>query len=271
MSATAGHRRELVTDDGVTLVWDEIGPPDGTPVVLCHGLGASGLQFAADADHFATLGCRVLVPDLRGHGRSGVPAVLAPGAFLLPRLAADLRHLLDAAGVGPVHWVGNSLGGIVALHMLEGGDRPRFRTLATFGTSYSLRLPAFAGAAVPLLYRLFGARLIARMTALSTSADPAARRIIEQMLRAFDPAVGRLVAEAVSRYDLIEPAAAATDLPILLLRARADRGVNAALGPTLRRLSGLPHFRRRDIGGGHCANLDATAEVRSALEAHWSA
>ncbi len=62
---------QLTTDDGVRIAYDDLGPRAGVPVVLCHGLAAAGVQLAADAGYFAALGLRVLVPDLRGHGRSG--------------------------------------------------------------------------------------------------------------------------------------------------------------------------------------------------------
>src|SRR5690606_23714166 len=115
----------------------DLGPPAGTPVVLCHGLGAAGEQLAEDARYFAGRGYRVLLPDLRGHGRSGTPVPPTRAAFTIPLMAADLLAMLDDAGVGPVHWVGNSLGGILALELL-GAHAARFRTLATFGTAYRL-------------------------------------------------------------------------------------------------------------------------------------
>jgi pimeloyl-ACP methyl ester carboxylesterase len=60
------HR--IARTDGLDIAYREFGAPDGAAVVLCHGLCASGRQFEADARHFAGLGYRVLVPDLRGHG-----------------------------------------------------------------------------------------------------------------------------------------------------------------------------------------------------------
>src|SRR5690349_24602021 len=128
---------EFTTSDGVRIVYDDTGPRDGVPIVLCHGLAAAGEQMDADAAFFAAKGHRVLVPDLRGHGRSGKPAAMRAEDFSIARLALDQIEMLDHAHAGTVHWVGNSLGGIVALKMLETHEN-RFRTLATFGTSYSL-------------------------------------------------------------------------------------------------------------------------------------
>lgn len=259
---------ELTTDDGVTIVYDDLGPRDGVPLVLCHGLAAAGEQLTADASYFAGLGYRVLVPDLRGHGRSGKPVPLSAAGFSIVRMADDLVAMLDHAGVGPVHWVGNSLGGIVALQLLP-LHAARFRTLATFGTAYRLSLPRWGAQLIPLGHALFGPRLIAGMTAWATTRSPAARPMIEKLVAQFDPLVGRLVVENLSRYDLIANATAAT-LPVLMLRGGRDAQVNAALGPTLSAMQGRRNFSLVEIReGGHCANLDATEMLRAELMTFW--
>ncbi len=259
---------EVLTADRVTIVYDDLGPRAGTPVVLCHGLAAAGEQLAVDARYFAELGYRVLVPDLRGHGRSGTPAPALADGFSIPRMAADLTDVLDHAGVGPVHWVGNSLGGILALFLLE-DQAARLRTLATFGTCYRLRLPRWVGRLIPLSYGLAGAPLTARLGARLTTRNRSARPLLEKLLARFDPDVGRLVAANLASYDLRASAMAAR-LPILLLRGGRDTAVNAALGPTLRAMRGRPDFTVVELPeAGHCANLDATAAWRAALLGFW--
>lgn len=259
---------EALADDGVTIVYDDLGQRDGTPVVLCHGLAAAGEQLAADAHYFAGLGYRVLVPDLRGHGRSGKPVPLSAAGFSLPRMAADLVAMLDHAAVGPVHWVGNSLGGILALELLP-RHAARFKTLATFGTAYRLSLPRWGARLIPLGYALFGPRLLAGMTAWGTTRAPSARPLIEKLVTQFDPQVGRCVAENLSNYDLIANVVGAS-LPILMLRGGRDRQVNAALGPTLKAMTGRANFTLVEISeGGHCANLDATEVWRGELLKFW--
>src|SRR4051794_31633674 len=117
-----GHMPQLVTDDGVRLVYDDLGPPDGEAVVLAHGLSSSAEQHIADGHFFAERGYRVLIPDTRGHGRSGRPERLTAGGFTVERLTADIVQLLDQAAVGSVHWVGNSLGGILGLALMRGSE-----------------------------------------------------------------------------------------------------------------------------------------------------
>lgn len=259
-------QRRFVSDDGVEIVYDDLGA--GQPVVLCHGLAAAGEQLLADAEYFAGRGFRVLVPDLRGHGRSGKPAQLNRQSVSIGRLATDLLQMLDAAAVGPVHWVGNSLGGIAALWLLPEHEA-RFRTLATFGTSYRLSLPGFWARGLPLAHGLLGAKLIAGLTARTTTRNMEARPLIARLVGQFDPRVGAPLTENLARYDLIENALGA-GLPILMLRGGRDGAVNAALGSTLAAMTGRPNFELVELAeGGHCANLDAREAWRLELVGFW--
>jgi pimeloyl-ACP methyl ester carboxylesterase len=257
--------QRFISDDGVRLVYDDLG--EGPTIVLCHGLAAAAEQFADDAEYFRTLGFRVLVPDLRGAGRSGTPWELVPANFSVPRLARDLLAMLDHAQVDKVHWVGNSLGGIAALEMLPA---KRFLSLATFGTAYSLHLPRVGGHnLIGAAYAVLGKNIVSDLTAAMTSSDPAARALITRVLQKANPKVTAVLANVLTRYDLIDNALE-TDVPILLLRGGKDSAVNRALAPTLDAMTGEPHFTLKELpDGGHCANLDATAAFREELLAFW--
>lgn len=80
--------------DGTPLHWTDTGGA-GPPLVLLHGVQVDGLTWlrtalAVEADH------RVVMPDLRGHGRSG--RVGAAGTST-SAMADDVHHLLDELGV----------------------------------------------------------------------------------------------------------------------------------------------------------------------------
>jgi pimeloyl-ACP methyl ester carboxylesterase len=260
--------QQFLTDDRVTLVYDDLGPRDGVPIVLCHSFTGAGEQLAAEAMFFAGRGYRVLVPDVRGHGRSGKPSPMTTESFSIARMASDLVAMLDHAGVGPVHWVGNSLGGILALELLARHEA-RLQTLATFGTPYSLGLPRWGAQTIPWGYALFGTRRYALMAARAMTHDAAGQALIAGIIERFDPEVGRLAGYGLARFDLIANAVAAR-LPILLLRGGRDPQVNVMLGPTLRAMRGRSNFTLVDVPeGGHCANLDATEQVRTELLRFW--
>ena len=258
----------FTSSDGVRLAYEVFGESNsGTPLVFCHGIAVNGTQFHADAAWFAARGHRVLVPHLRGHGLSDSPVPVSRQTLTLERLAADLIEMLDDAGADKVHWVGNSLGGIVALEMLKAG---RFVTLTTFGTSYSIKLPTIgAQVFVPLWHRALGRQAAAGVAAQFTSTDSAARRMIAMMLRDMRIDVVAAIGANLTWYDLIGEGTSAT-LPILMLYCGRDRLVNIALWETLRKMRGKPNFARVDLPtGGHCANLEVADEFRAALVEFW--
>jgi pimeloyl-ACP methyl ester carboxylesterase len=78
------------------------------PFLFVHGFTCDSHDWSWQIPAF-TAGHRVIAADLRGHGRSGVPA----GGFNVPTFAADLAGLLDQLDCGPVIAVGHSLGGVI--------------------------------------------------------------------------------------------------------------------------------------------------------------
>ena len=99
----------------------------GPQVVMVHGLGAN-LAFwslgvaPALARHFS-----VLTYDLRGHGRSSLPAL----GYSSSDMASDLGALIDHFGIRQVHLVGHSFGGEIALkYTMANQERVSSLTLA---------------------------------------------------------------------------------------------------------------------------------------------
>lgn len=98
---------ELKTPIHAAPHWTSTGT--GTPVIALHGSASTGAQWRSLSEYLA-VHFEVIAPDLAGYGRSGRPVAR-------PTLAAEaafLRPVLDAAG-GPVHLIGHSFGGAVAL------------------------------------------------------------------------------------------------------------------------------------------------------------
>jgi pimeloyl-ACP methyl ester carboxylesterase len=247
--------------DGTRLHYGSFGPKGGQTIVLCHGL-------AADAIHFADAGYRVLVPDLRGHGRSSTPAIVSPDGFTIPTMADDMLGMLDQAGAAPVHWVGNSLGGIVALELIARAPS-RFASLTFFGTAFALNLPALVDPVFPLLYATLGRRLLSRIVAFNTTRHASARPLLAAMAQAFDPRVGAAISANVRRYDLLANALAYPG-PVHVLVGGRDNAVNLALRPALERIGPRPRWTITELPeGGHCANLDASQAWRDALMSFW--
>jgi len=84
----------------------------GPPLLLLHAFGQSSLTWRPFVAQLATE-YRVIVPDLRGHGRSTNPS----GAFTHREAADDIYALLDTLGVREFSAMGISSGGMTLLHM----------------------------------------------------------------------------------------------------------------------------------------------------------
>ena len=115
--------------DGAQLYYEEHG--SGTPLLLIHGFSGSGQVWESRVPSF-TDRFRVIVPDLRGHGRSsGAPETIHHRTF-----AADLVALLDHLDIDRAHFLGHSSGGMcllfVGLHHPE-----RIRSLILSCATYT--------------------------------------------------------------------------------------------------------------------------------------
>jgi pimeloyl-ACP methyl ester carboxylesterase len=80
-------------------------------VVLVHGLAASLAFWYWKLAPALASAYRVLLVDLRGHGRSSMPL----RGYTPAALAADLKMQLDALDMRAVHLIGHSFGGRIAL------------------------------------------------------------------------------------------------------------------------------------------------------------
>ena len=96
------------------------------PVILCHGLGANRFNFDLDdnislASDLADLGYDVFLIELRGVGFSKREKMFYPGKwdicfddFIEKDIPAAIDYVLNLTNYKKVHWIGHSMGGMVA-------------------------------------------------------------------------------------------------------------------------------------------------------------
>jgi epoxide hydrolase 4 len=83
----------------------------GPPVILLHGFPDQWTTWSAQIDPLVDAGYSVLVPELRGYGRSGRPP--GPGSYRVSALVEDLLAVIAAAG-GRASLVAHDWGGVIA-------------------------------------------------------------------------------------------------------------------------------------------------------------
>ena len=111
----------------------------GVPVVLVHGFPLDHTMWDAQREALSRV-YRVIAPDLRGFGRSGV----TEGTVTMEQFADDLAALLDGLGVDePVVLCGLSMGGYVAWQFWR-KYAPRVRALVLCDTRAAADTPEAA-------------------------------------------------------------------------------------------------------------------------------
>jgi len=96
--------------NGVGIEYEVTG--EGRPVILLHGFPDSGRVWRHQVPALAAAGFQVIVPDLRGYGKSDKPGDVA--SYAMPLLMADVIGVLDDLGVERAHVVGHDWGAAIA-------------------------------------------------------------------------------------------------------------------------------------------------------------
>lgn len=255
----------IVDMNGIRLGYDEYGRGKPLSLLLIHGFPLDGRMWRGQIAALSAL-AHVIVPDLRGHGRSEVP----PGPYTMAQHADDMAALLDHLGVQSAVVGGLSMGGYVAFAFWR-RHRARVRGLALLDTraepdseaaranrDASMRKVQADGAAA------FAEDMLPRVLAPASLADPTiadeARHIMAgQSVEGIVGALGGLRDRSDSRPLLPE-----IDVPVLAvggtedaLTPPADMEAMAAVLPDAQVVI-IPH-------AGHLSPLEQPAAVNAAL------
>ncbi|MEZ4867416.1 MAG: alpha/beta hydrolase [Caldilineaceae bacterium] len=126
-TASNGH---VVAVDGMDIYYEMVG--DGPPLLLLHNFFGSSQVWAQPFKERLAQTYRLVIPDLRGHGRSSNPSQ----TFTHRQVTQDLFALLDYLSIAQYRAIGVSSGAMALLHMAT--QQPeRVETLVlSSGTSY---------------------------------------------------------------------------------------------------------------------------------------
>jgi pimeloyl-ACP methyl ester carboxylesterase len=232
----------------------------GWPLLILHGLGASGYEFRRIARSLA-MNHRVITLDLRGFGRSDKPFDQAYGVL---DQAAYVAAFIKRRGLHDVTLAGHSFGGAVALAVTLDLNRTRPGLISrlilmnspAFPQPLSLAAHLLRTPVAPYVFLNLVPPQITAQLSLSNDAgnfghitetdilsyaaplrDPGAAHALIATARNVVPAN---VADLVRRYPTIKQ-------PTLLVWCRTDPVVPLATGIALQRM--LPNARLRIIEG----------------------
>lgn len=284
MSDTRTER--LALPGGIEIACRRLGAPPGqgrTALVLVHGWSG----FASDFDPPCVLPVArfpILIPELRGHGASTHTGRAED--YTLEALADDLQQVLAALSPAPVHLLGHSMGGMLALRVALAAPE-RVASLVLMSTSAE----ALSGIDRASLAQ---AGRIARQTGMSTLAallqaradeDPqrsAADRRLEKSLgaesfwhwrrsrlEAMDPEAYEALALAMLDQPSLRARLGDIHCPVLVLVGEEDE---AFLSPARVLAEGIPHAQLCVLSrAGHQPQREAPEAWNAALQKHLEA
>jgi len=254
------------TDDGVQLYYEEHGA--GTPLLFIHEFAGDHRSWDAQVRHFSRR-YRCIVYGARGYPPSAVPS--DPEVYGQLRAVEDAVAVLDAAGAGTAHVVGNSMGGFTTLHL--GLRHPeRVTALVVGGCGYGAhrdKEPKFRAEseAIAVAFETEGSASVAEWYGVGPARvqyqgkDPRGHAEHVQVLAEHDALGAALTMRGVQKsrpslYGLREELSG-LDVPVLIVAGDEDDGVletNLMLKRTLPRC-GLAVLPR----SGHVTNLEEPA------------
>ena len=260
----------LIELNGVQIAYEDTGPRGAQAVLLAHSLFFDHRMFEHQVARFSDR-YRVVAYDQRGHGATPHPK---NGQYGMDALTDDAAALIENLGLGPVHMVGNSMGGFVALRL--GARHPELvRSLTTVGSSADkehkvdqyrplLEILNEHGAAPivePLMYTMFGD------TTLAAPSQAELRETWRSRMAALPRAIGAAAKAVVERASVTDELHL-IKAPVLAIAGAQDHAYGVDLSEQIARLSPSGQCIVIDAAG-HSASLEAPDPVNRALAAHF--
>jgi pimeloyl-ACP methyl ester carboxylesterase len=250
--ALFAKERRVLADDGTPIAYTFRNPDGpGIPILFANGWSCSDAYWGKLLPRLEAAGHPCLLPDTRGHGRSGLPREPGRGArnlsiddVSMPRIARDLVTVMDDAGVRDALILGHSMGVQTGLEVYRQiPERVLGQALVTgtasnpaktfYGTSLGDRTFPLGAAIVRVFpevlapaWAAIGPATLGHLGArLTRAAGPKATK--EDLhpyllhVRSVDPAVVVLMAAAMRAHDATDVLADIT-VPTLVVAAGAD-------------------------------------------------
>jgi pimeloyl-ACP methyl ester carboxylesterase len=136
LSGTESHTIQV---NGMRIHYETLGPANGAPVLLIHGLGGNAEDWRNLAPYLTKAGYRVIMPDLPGYGRSEQPANFS---YSIADEASTVVAFMDALNLHQVELGGWSMGGWIA-QTVAANHPERISRLIIFNSAGLKFMPAW--------------------------------------------------------------------------------------------------------------------------------
>ena len=154
---------KIQTFDQLSLYYETYGDPQEPPIVLVHGIGADHEMWKPQIESFPDAGYFVIVPDLRGHGVSEIPAI-----FRIADCARDLRDILNDLDIQRAYFIGVSMGGMVVQQFVaQYPDRAISQIIVDSLSGISRSVERFNASLAAFILKIFPSKLQASMISSS--------------------------------------------------------------------------------------------------------
>jgi non-heme chloroperoxidase len=259
----------LEKSPGVEIYYEDIG--EGRPLVMLHGWAMSQQVWRFQRELADT--CRLVLPDLAGHGRSGAPAA----GFSLSGLAGDIVRLFKRLDLEDALLLGWSLGSQVALaafpeirERLAGlvlvGATPRFTATDGYPHGLPTNEPRGMGLRLRRDFSRTMDEFFRQMFAPGELSREQENRIAREIVmegRLPQPEAARATLDILASADL-RGTLPAIDRPALLVHGGAD--TICPPGAARYMAERLPHARIIEFEAvGHAPFLSRPAEFNAVL------
>jgi 3-oxoadipate enol-lactonase len=241
---------------------------DGPWLTMSHSLACNVSMWDEQVELLAKK-FKVLRYDTRGHGGSSAP----PGPYTLDQLADDAKALFDALGIKRTHWVGLSMGGMIAQAFAL--KHPGFFQSMVLADTSSRRPPNAA--------EMWGARVkIAKEQGMDALLESTLSRwftepyrkthkdVMERIARDIrsTPAAGYAGAcEAIARVDYLDRLKE-IDCPTLVIVGAEDHGTPPEMARQIQQ-----NLRGSELvmipSAAHLSNIEQTEAFNRALSAFY--
>ena len=250
--------------DHVEIEYSLSGADSEYTLLFVHGLGSNLRQFEPQQQYFAQ-NYRVLLISLRGHGNSSAPINPTRADYTVRKMAWDVQALLTHLGINKVHFVGNSLGGLVGYELLD-LDYGLLSSLTTFGTTPRLHTSRFTLGTLLTMQRFLGPKGIAWLVGRSASKDKAVRARLKPMYEMVSKDALELITTNIADYDYMDTICR-HDIPMMLIRGGKDKEINKNLDPVLKIMGNKPYFELVEMpNAGHFANMEKPSDFNEILK-----